>query len=161
MRDRVLGRLTTATAEAATKPGLHSDGGTLYLRVGKAGSKSWIQRVMIDGRRHEMGLGSFPLVSLANARAQASANRSAIRQGRNPLQERRRARARSIGHPNGTLLQIADCINSACPWCGEQVQPDSLTKHGGYVVGFCKPGRRDRFDAAIRHFHDAARLTET
>ena len=103
-----------------------------------------------------MGLGSLPLVPLANARAPARANRSAIRQGRNPLAETRLARARSAARLEGTLLDIADCINDTCPWSGEPVAADSLTKHGGLVVGFCNPDCRDKFDRAIRHFHDAA-----
>ena len=151
-----MGRLTTATAQAVSKPGLYGDGETLYLRVGQGGSKSWVQRVMIDGRRREMGLGSFPLVSLADARAQARANRLAIRRGRNPLEERRRAHVQSALRTEATLLHIADCVNDNCPWSGEPVRADSLTKCAGLVVGFCSPDCRDKFDAALRHFHDAA-----
>ena len=151
-----MGRLTMAAAHAASKPGLHGDGDTLYLRVSKAGSKSWVQRVVINGRRRELGLGSFPLVSLANARAKARANRAAIRLGHNPLEERRRTRATLAGRTKGTFLDIADCVNETCPWSGEPVQADSLTKYAGLVVGFCSPDCRDKFDAAIRYFHDAS-----
>ena len=154
--DATQGRLTTAAAHAASKPGLYGDGGTLYLRVGKTGSKAWVQRVMINGRRSEMGLGGFPLVPLAKARAQARANRSAIREGRNPLAETRLARAQSAARLKGTLLDIADCVNDTCPWSGEPVQANALTKFAGLVVGFCNPDCRDKFDRAIRHFHDAA-----
>ena len=49
-------------------------------------------------------------------------------------------------------LDIADCINETCPWSGKPVQPDSLTRHDGRVVGFCNPGCRDKFEAAVRHF---------
>ena len=52
-------------------------------------------------------------------------------------------------------LHIADCINETCPWSGRPVRPDSLTKYGGRVVGFCNPGCRDRFETATRHFEDA------
>ena len=57
----------------------------------------------------------------------------------------------------GTIstLDIADCINKICPWSGQPVQADSLTKYGGHVVGFCNPGCRDRFESAIRHFEQA------
>lgn len=51
-----------------------------------------------------------------------------------------------------TDLDIADCINETCPWSGEPVQADSLTEYNGQVVGFCNPGCRDKFDAAVRHF---------
>lgn len=54
-----------------------------------------------------------------------------------------------------TDLDIADCINDTCPWSGEPVRPDSLTKYDGKVVGFCNTGCRDKFETAIRHFKRA------
>ncbi len=52
-------------------------------------------------------------------------------------------------------LNIADCINETCPWSGKPVRPDSLTEYNGKVVGFCNPGCRDKFDAAILHFGES------
>ena len=150
-----MGRLIPAAAHAASEPGLHGDGKTLYLRVRKGGSKSWIQRVMIRGRRHDIGLGSFPAISLAAARERARANRLAISRARNPLEENRRAR-RSERRDPMTGLNIADCINETCPWSGKPIQEDSLTECGGLVVGFCDTHCRDKFDAALRHFEQAA-----
>ena len=49
-------------------------------------------------------------------------------------------------------LSIEDCINTTCPWSGEEVQADSLTLYRGSVVGFCNPGCRDKFDKAASHF---------
>jgi len=59
------------------------------------------------------------------------------------------------GKDKSTDLNIADCINETCPWSGKPVQADSLTKYDGQVVGFCNPGCRDTFDAAVRHFEAA------
>jgi len=88
-----VGRLTVAKARRASRPGLHGDGGTLYLRIAPGGSKSWIQRLTIDGERHDIGLGSFPLVTLAEARDKAFENRRLARRGGDPLAEKRKARA--------------------------------------------------------------------
>jgi len=52
-------------------------------------------------------------------------------------------------------LNLADCVNTHCPWSGEPVSADSLTRYRGEVVGFCNPGCRDKFDAAANAF-DAA-----
>ena len=87
----VMGKLTAATAKSLSKPGLHGDGATLYLNVATGDSKSWIQRVTIDGRRRDLGLGPYPAVSLAQARRRAADNRAAIADGRDPLAEKRRA----------------------------------------------------------------------
>lgn len=84
-------RLTVAKAKALREPGLYWADPTLYLRVGPRGTKHWIQRMMIDGRRHDLGLGGFPLVSLAEAREQAFENRRSVRAGGNPLADRRRS----------------------------------------------------------------------
>ena len=56
-----------------------------------SGARSWVQRVVIRGRRRDLGLGGFPLVSLSEARAAAHANRKLARSGGDPLVERRRA----------------------------------------------------------------------
>ena len=86
-----MGKLTAAKVKSLTKQGLHGDGGTLYLAVAKGGSKSWIQRVTIDGKRHDIGLGGYPYVGLAAARQKAMDNRTAIAAGRNPITEKRRS----------------------------------------------------------------------
>ena len=49
-------------------------------------------------------------------------------------------------------LRLEDCVNSHCPWSGDPVSADSLTRYRGQVVGFCNPGCRDKFDAAARAF---------
>ena len=87
-----MGKLTAAKLKALSIPGLHGDGGTLYLRVAPGGSKSWIQRLTVDGKRRDIGLGGWPVVSLAKARQRAFANRVAISDGRDPLAEKRKAR---------------------------------------------------------------------
>ena len=63
-----MGKLTTAKIKELTKSGLHGDGGTLFLSIAKGGSKHWVQRVVINSRRREIGLGGFPVVSLEKAR---------------------------------------------------------------------------------------------
>ena len=75
----------------STPPGRHADGNGLYLFVQPSGTRAWIQRLLIRGRRRELGLGSVALVSLAEAREKALANRKLARQGGDPLAEKRRA----------------------------------------------------------------------
>ena len=71
--------------------GRHADGNGLYLFVQPSGARSWIQRLIIRGRRRELGLGSVALISLAEAREKALANRKLAREGGDPLAEKRRA----------------------------------------------------------------------
>ena len=71
--------------------GRYCDGQGLYLDVRPTGSRGWIQRLTIRGRRTELGLGGFPLVSLKEAREKAFANRKLAHEGRDPRAEKRRA----------------------------------------------------------------------
>ena len=85
--------LSTTFVRSVTRAGKYCDGHGLYLEVQPSGSRSWIQRIAIRGRRREIGLGGFPLVSLKEAREQAFANRKLARSGGDPLAGRRRAKS--------------------------------------------------------------------
>ena len=85
--------LTARFVEAVTKPGKYFDGQGLFLRVQPNGARQWVQRITIRGKRSELGLGSPPAVSLATARTLALENRGAAMLGRDPIQEKRGARA--------------------------------------------------------------------
>ena len=85
--------LTAQAVKNATAPGKYFDGHGLYLRVDANGSRFWVQRITIRGKRSELGLGSPALVSLAEARAAALENRKLARSGGDPLQARREALA--------------------------------------------------------------------
>lgn len=85
--------LTVQAVRNATEPGKYFDGQGLYLRVDTNGSRFWVQRITIRGKRRELGLGSPSLVSLAEARSVALENRKLAREGGDPLQARRDAQA--------------------------------------------------------------------
>jgi YHS domain-containing protein len=55
----------------------------------------------------------------------------------------------------GDTLRLEDCVNDRCPWSGEPVSADSLTRYQGKVVGFCNTGCRDKFEVATRAFDRA------
>jgi hypothetical protein len=71
--------LTEEVADYFRIPGRYGDGNGLYLVVSSTGAKRWVQRIVVDGRRRDLGLGGFPLVSLEEARAKALAYRKATR----------------------------------------------------------------------------------
>lgn len=86
--------LTAALVRSAKAPGKYHDGkGTgLYLRVEPNGSRFWVQRTTVNGKRREIGLGSPPIVSLVEAREEAEANKRLIRRGEDPLAQKRKTR---------------------------------------------------------------------
>lgn len=76
---------------------LHAVGGVsgLLLQVTPTDAKSWIYRTIIGGKRHSMGLGGYPDITLAQAREKARELKLAIDRGEDPLEEKR-ARKREI-----------------------------------------------------------------
>ena len=74
-----------------TAPGRYADGNTLCLNIAPGGSKQSVQRLTIGRKRHDIGLGGYPLVSLAEA---AFLNRKLARAGGDPLAEKRKAKLR-------------------------------------------------------------------
>jgi len=82
--------LSAALVRKVSRPGRYCDGHGLYLQVLPTGGRCWIQRLMIRGRRRELGLGGYPLVSLAEAREMAFDNRKLARSGGDPLAEKRK-----------------------------------------------------------------------
>ena len=85
-----MGKLTAAKIKSISKPGRYGDGDGLYFRVTPTGSKNWIQRIVIDGRRCDLGLGGFPITSLVEAREKAFENRKLARGGGDPLAQKRK-----------------------------------------------------------------------
>lgn len=85
---RIKNKLTARTVETKKAPGYYSDGGNLYLRITKSLNKNWAFYYKKDGKRTEMGLGSFGTVSLEQAREKAAELRRQIANGIDPLGER-------------------------------------------------------------------------
>ena len=90
---RAIGRLTALKIEKAKNPGMHADGGGLYLRITPDGARNWVFRYMLDRKPHWMGLGPLALYSLADARARAQDARRKRHEGIDPIEARRAERA--------------------------------------------------------------------
>ncbi len=73
--------------------GTHEDGQGLRLVVKASGRRSWVFRFQLGGQRREAGLGSFPAVSLKEARQAASVMRGQLLEGIDPLTAREAMRA--------------------------------------------------------------------
>jgi integrase len=88
---RTFNKFSALKVSRLTTPGLYCDGEGLWLQVSPSGSKSWVYRYTIAGRRHHMGLGSLRDVPLAAARELAREYGRRVRSGGNPLAERHEA----------------------------------------------------------------------
>jgi len=88
--------LTDAECKAAkpkNKVTYLNDGGGLRLRIHPNGSKTWTQRARFAGKEKNLGLGSYPAVTLTIARSKAQTNRDLINQDKDPVIIKRTQRA--------------------------------------------------------------------
>jgi excisionase family DNA binding protein len=88
----------------AGKPLARSDGNGLTFTLSVAGAAVWVLRYRFGSRRHELTLGCYPQLGLADARAAATVKRAEILQGINPGVEKRRARV--VAAKDWTLRQL-------------------------------------------------------
>ena len=97
MWDEMSNRLDSAIAvRNVTAPGRHLVGETLYLMVWPSGTKSWVQRLRIGGKRKDLGLGPYPAITLAQARDKAHGNLALTKSGGNPLADREAAATTAV-----------------------------------------------------------------
>jgi integrase len=101
-------QLTARTVATATKPGLHGDGGGLWLQLGATGGKSWAFRFQLNGRARQMGLGPVDLVSLAEARDLARDARRLLLRGVDPIEDRR-ANRKAARVANAKAITFRSC----------------------------------------------------
>lgn len=84
-------KLTASQVKALSNPGRHRVDDGLYLRIQQGGSRQWMIRIVVSGKRRDVGLGPYPGVSLADARQKALAYRVAVAEGNDPQEEERKA----------------------------------------------------------------------
>lgn len=72
--------------------GKHSDGQGLWLIKRDKTVGRWMLRIVVRGKRREMGLGSWPDVSISEARERAATARRQLRDGIDPIEERAKLR---------------------------------------------------------------------
>ncbi len=101
--------LTALKAKALQEPGRYTDGRGLMLYINGSGSKSWVLRLMINGKRRDIGLGSFQDVSLADARGKAEEFRKLARAGEDPLRKKQEAKSQQLAQM--TFREAAEAVH--------------------------------------------------
>ncbi|NLS28140.1 Prophage integrase IntS [Sphingomonas sp. S2M10] len=122
--------LTNAAVKAAgarSRAYKMADERGLYLFVAPTGLKSWRMKFRLQGREKLLTIGSWPEVTLADARAQCDQAREQLRRGDDPCVARRRA-AHSADDAAWTFEVAARAWHShQCPGWTEAHATDVLT----------------------------------
>ncbi len=85
------GALTQFQVKSLDK-GKYNDGRGLWLFKRSKERGQWVLRVVIQGKRREMGIGGWPLVGIAEAREHAERARKQVRLGLDPIEESKKAK---------------------------------------------------------------------
>ncbi len=86
-------QLNMKALERIRETGRHAVGNGLYLQIATGGARSWVYRYQNHGRRHDLGLGPFPAVTLAMAREAITRVRQQLHRNEDPLAIKRAERA--------------------------------------------------------------------
>jgi integrase len=135
---RSINRLTDLKVRREKAPGLHHDGGGLYLQVTASGAKSWVLRYMLRGKAREMGLGPVALVSLSEARIRAVEARRLCLDGIDPI-EHRKARRAAKALNEAKAKTFTECVDgwidaNADGWGSEKYRRQQRTKMEMHVI---------------------------
>ncbi len=98
--------LTAAFVRTVKEPGKYGDQHGLMLRVMPSGSKQWVWRGTMRGKRVDMGLGGFPYTSLAEAREKAFEYRKLTRAGEDPRELKRSLDVPTFAEAAEKVLEI-------------------------------------------------------
>ncbi|MCC7429025.1 MAG: integrase arm-type DNA-binding domain-containing protein [Alphaproteobacteria bacterium] len=108
---------TVENAKPREAPYRLSDGGGLLLDVRPSGAKVWLCRVMVAGKRRDMGLGGYPAVSLKDARQRAAEARRQAAGGDDPIAaraQRQRDLERARGAKDEAEARTFRAVARAC-----------------------------------------------
>ena len=106
-------------------PGKYTDGRGLTLVKTSKVTGYWVLRVCINKKRREMGLGGWPEVPIAEARKSAAHIRQKVRQGIDPIKERRQQTLRKNN------MTVAEAIESCFKSRQAQLKNDGVA--GGWM----------------------------
>ncbi len=94
-------------AKPRAKPYKMGDSLGLFLLVQPSGGKLWRLKYRVDGREKKVGFGTYPDVSLSEARRRRDEAREAIAAGKDPSREKQRDKVRSLELAGDTFTLIA------------------------------------------------------
>jgi integrase len=88
----------------------------LNLQVKEGGGKYWVFRYLYLGKRYDLGLGTYPSISLKEARSRATQARNELNQGQQPKSHWKLKQSLKSNNPEKIIPKFSDyakfCIDS-------------------------------------------------
>jgi integrase len=149
-------KLTDMKLRKLATPGKHFDGGGLYLEVTVAGGRYWRMKYRFAGKEKRLAFGTYPEVTLKEARERQTAARALLRDDKDPAAVRRQAVEKIEHEAAVTLEAVADL------WLSHQSarwKPDTRTMIRRSLETHVFPGFAGRPLAELRPL-DLARIVK-
>ncbi|WP_137887637.1 site-specific integrase [Pseudomonas sp. 2FE] len=147
-----MSKLTPKQVKDIDQPGSYQDGRGLILKVSSTLRKSWVFRYMLAKKRHDLAIGTYPALSLRDARLEADKQRLEIARGVDPAAERAKARETASARPKDTHTFQTEAevymTTHSKAWSAKHHQQwrNSMQKHVFPVIGSFKVSEVDTDD---------------
>ncbi|HET9630694.1 MAG TPA: integrase arm-type DNA-binding domain-containing protein, partial [Novosphingobium sp.] len=126
-------------AKPGDKPIKLADGAGMFLLVTPAGGKLWRLKYRIDGREKLLAIGSYPELSLSDARKRREEARAMIAQGKDPSREKQRDKVRSRIQAADTFTAIANEYCAKRKRDGEKGWSPATATRSEYLLSLLNP----------------------
>jgi len=121
-------------AKPRAKPYKMGDAGGLFLLVQPSGGKLWRLKYRVDGREKKLGIGTYPEVSLAEARKKRDDARELLAAGKDPSREKQRDKVRSRLQADNTFTAIAKEFCDKRKRDGDKAWSAATAKRSEYLL---------------------------
>ena len=121
-------------AKPRPKPYKLADSLGLFLLVQPSGGRLWRLKYRIDGREKKLGFGTYPDVSLSDARKRRDEARELVASGKDPSRERQRTKVRSRLDADNTFTAIADEYCAKRKRDGERAWAPATASRSEYLL---------------------------
>lgn len=132
--------IAVRSAKPREKPYKLGDAGGLFLLVQPSGGKLWRLKYRVESREKKLGLGTYPEVSLSDARKRRDEARALIAEGKDPSREKQRAKARSRLESADTFAAIAKEYCDKRKRDGEKGWSPATATRSEYLLSLLAPG---------------------
>ena len=139
-----MGKLSDAKVRGLRKPGRFGDGDGLYLVIRPSGTRAWVLRAVVNGKRRDIGLGGYPATGLKDARTKAQEMLSAVADGRDPTASSSRSSRPTFAEATREVLDM-----NRPRWRSDhhpKVWLQSLERHAMPTIGNMPIDRIERSD---------------
>ena len=141
MKKNKLSESAVKKAKPTAKQFKLSDGGGLYLLVHSNGSKYWRFDFRFDGKQKSSSLGVWPEVSLETARRKRDHAKNKIKEGKNPIQEKKKKNFLHIEQVQETVEKL------------EVPTPQQISQQGEIQQASQSPGKNTKLNINLLKAH--------